>query len=380
MNKKIVRQFNNKYLCLLFSITLSIPNTLLSQTKVEMKDEWYKKSIAYEGDYSRIQKVFEKVEKTGSLTIGIIGGSITAGAAASDFGKTSWGPLLRDWFKQQYPDADIKFYNAGIGATNSVFGVHRVDNDLLRHNPDLVVVEYSVNDSHTVGTKVSYESLMRKILKSENKPAVLALGMMSSNGGNWQEYHIDICRNYRIPYISYRDAIYPEIKSDNMTWRDISPDEVHPNDRGHQIAANLITHFLENVRNSAKELPSPITLNTYENSYVYPFEPMDNKDWKLDRLGWTTSKRGKNLEFTINASKIYIMYNRIPDKEKTPTVYLTIDGVRKKLSTYFENGWGEYMHIDMILADKTAKDHKLIFEYDDSAGKRFVLHKILVTP
>lgn len=364
-------------LCVIFFMLIL---SLSAQSDITMKNHWYEKSIAYTGEHYLIHKAFEKLEKENKLTIGVIGGSITAGAAASDFSKTSWGPLLVNWFRNQYPNADISFHNAGIGATNSIFGVHRIDHDLLFHKPDLVVVEFSVNDMNTPGTKMSYESMIRKILKSDNKPAVLALGLMTDTGENWQEYHIDVCKNYEIPYISYRDAIYPEIENGNITWETLYPDEVHPNDKGHRIIANLLISFLDTIRKKNNTLPAPVTANRYESAYVYQFSAGINNDWQLTDIGLCTSRKGKKLQFTIEASMISIMYERTPEKDKAPTVYLTVDNKKQKLQTYFENGWGKYMQSLPIIDNDRSEKHDLTFEYDDKPGKQFILHKILVVP
>jgi lysophospholipase L1-like esterase len=37
--------------------------------------------------------------------------------------------------------------NAGIGDTDSQYGALRVQRDVLSYNPDLVVVEFAVNDN-----------------------------------------------------------------------------------------------------------------------------------------------------------------------------------------------------------------------------------------
>ena len=125
--------------------------------------------------------MFEKIQLNKKLTIGVIGGSITAGARASDFYKTAYAPLVAEWFREKFPDVEVRFVNAGIGATNSVFGAHRVDQDLLTAKPDFVIVEFSVNDRDEMRAKSSYEGLIRKILKSEGKPAVsLAAGYFKS--------------------------------------------------------------------------------------------------------------------------------------------------------------------------------------------------------
>ena len=41
------------------------------------------------------------------------------------------------------------FINVGIGATDSYLGVHRVTADVLDKEPNLVLVEFAVNDSNT---------------------------------------------------------------------------------------------------------------------------------------------------------------------------------------------------------------------------------------
>jgi lysophospholipase L1-like esterase len=362
--------------CIIF---LSFP-LLQAQTPIAVKDEWVRKSIAYDGCHVPVQKIFERAEQNKKLTIGVIGGSITAGANASDFGKTAYAPLIVEWFEQEFPDADISFVNAGIGATNSVFGVYRVDNDLLLYKPDFVVVEFSVNDIGEEKAKISYEGLIRKILKSDNNPAVLALGLMNEKGENRQKIHEEICRYYKIPFISYRDAVYPEIKNGNMAWRSISSDDVHPNDTGHRIIADLVIHYLETIRKEGS-LPAPLTENSYENSYIYPFVPVDNVDWTLDKKkGWITGRKGKPLEFTVQASKISIMYNRTIDSKKAADVYVSVDGKRKKLNTFFENGWGDYMYPDVLLDTNSSASRKLIFEYDDKNGKEFILHNIQLVP
>lgn len=370
--------FLNRFLALCFICTL-LCTSLFAQVPVNMKQEWYKRSI--QNDYSTlpIKKMFEQARLNKKLTVGVIGGSITAGATASDFGKTAYVPLVAHWFREKFPEVELRFVNAGIGATNSVFGVHRVDADLLAAKPDFVIVEFSVNDRDEMRAKASYEGLIRKILKSENKPAVLALGLMDMNGKSWQDFHVDVCNHYGIPFISYRDAIYPEIESGNMVWSELAVDEVHPNDRGHRIIRNLIVDFLEKVC-EGEELPEPLTQNRYEQAGLYPFTQLDNPDWQLTPRGWLATHKGKSLDFTIEASMITIMYNKTVDPQKAANVYIVLDGKRQKLDTFFENGWGDYMHPEVILDSVTSAVHTLRFEYDDKNGKEFLLHNIQIIP
>lgn len=376
-NKARTLYFHN--LLMVFCFYLSSA-TVTAQNTAIMRDEWYQRSIKNTYTTAPIQEIFKRAEVNKKLTVGVIGGSITAGANASDFQQTAYAPLVVQWFRKKFPQTEIHFVNAGIGATNSLFGVHRVDGDLLSYKPDIVIIEFSVNDQGESRTKASYEGLIRKILKSENKPAILALGLMDMQGNSWQKYHLEVCNHYHIPYISYRDALYPEIQNGNMVWSEISSDEVHPNDRGHQIISNLVTHFLEEIFNE-KTLPVPLTQNKYEQACIYPFTHIDNPDWELTSRGWSTTHKGKPLEFTVKASIITIMFEKTINSQKAANVYVTLDnGKRQKLSTFFKDGWGNYMYPEIILDSDKSESHIISFEYDDKSGKEFILHNIQIVP
>lgn len=74
----------------------------------------------------------------GELRIGYLGGSITAAAG--------WRPKSLAWMQKEYPAAKLSEINAAIGGTGSDLGVFRVGQDVLQHKPDLVFVEFAVND------------------------------------------------------------------------------------------------------------------------------------------------------------------------------------------------------------------------------------------
>ncbi|MFR2340934.1 MAG: hypothetical protein ACLS7X_16975 [Mediterraneibacter gnavus] len=64
--------------------------------------------------------------------------------------------------------------------------------------------------------------------------------------------------------------MWKRIKAGEFIREEISPDGLHPNDKGHALVASEITAYLENVRKSMWEdeeqtsLPSAMTDNAYE--------------------------------------------------------------------------------------------------------------------
>ena len=73
-----------------------------------------------------------------SVRIAYFGGSITT--------QKGWRVASRLWLQEQYPAAAIAEINAAFGGTGSDLGAFRLSQDVLRHTPDLVFVEFAVND------------------------------------------------------------------------------------------------------------------------------------------------------------------------------------------------------------------------------------------
>ena len=127
-----------------------------------------------EGNLTRLLAAMKKAQAGEQVTIGYLGGSITMGSLSST-PETCYAYLSWLWWKEQFPRADIRYVNAGIGGTTSHFGTARVDDDLLYAKPDVVFVEFSVNDDNTEHFMETYEGLVRRLLKATGYPAVILL-------------------------------------------------------------------------------------------------------------------------------------------------------------------------------------------------------------
>ncbi|MBQ4311367.1 MAG: SGNH/GDSL hydrolase family protein, partial [Oscillospiraceae bacterium] len=120
-------------------------------------DEMYERGLLSVGDTARLCKAFMKGESGQPITIGVIGGSITQGTAASS-PANAYPSVYCKWWEEKFPESEITLVNAGIGGTDSYLGVNRVDEQLLAYDPDIVIVEFSVNDTNAATNKYSYDS------------------------------------------------------------------------------------------------------------------------------------------------------------------------------------------------------------------------------
>ena len=123
-------------------------------------------------DLTRIRECMRRAEEGGELTIAFFGGSITQGCAATVHEKT-YAYHVFEWWKQTFPKAGFHYVNAGIGGTTSHFGVSRLTPDLLMYQPDLAVIDFSVNDEGNEFFQETYEGVLRRILGWKSKPAYL---------------------------------------------------------------------------------------------------------------------------------------------------------------------------------------------------------------
>ena len=270
------------------------------------------RALVTQGNRTRIANVMRRALKGEEITIGYIGGSVTEGAYASDYNKTSYAGLSFAWWQKTFPKAKFNFVKAGFGGTSSLFGVHRVQEDLLKHNPDFVIVEFGVNDCDHSFQIEAYANLLHRILTHSSQPAVMQLYVMNEDGSNRQSWQTPIGNHYDLPQISYRDAVYPEVKNGTFAWGEIGVDWVHPTNQGHAMIAELLIAYLTKTYQDLDQISTsvPAVAKPYV-EYVYGaatylhkgnLTPLNMSGFKVvshKNTSWFTGGKGSiTFEFT----------------------------------------------------------------------------------
>ena len=127
---------------------------------------------------SSVFSVMQKARKGERLNVVFLGGSLTWGANASDPAITSWRGLTMQMLYDRYPEARWRFKDAAIGGTGSTLGVFRMQRDVFDFKPDLVFLDFTLNDNLDGGENAlhdwknhSYERIIRECVS--RKIAVL---------------------------------------------------------------------------------------------------------------------------------------------------------------------------------------------------------------
>ncbi|MDR0949985.1 MAG: SGNH/GDSL hydrolase family protein [Lachnospiraceae bacterium] len=208
----------------------------------------------------RLKRLYEKVQKKEDVTIAFIGGSITQGAGATPIHEGCYArrtyegffALMKDLTGTQ-PDRDhVHFRKVGVGGTPSELGMIRYERDILKNGeiePDLVVVEFAVNDTEDETQGECYESLVKTILLADNQPAVILLFSVFADNWNLQDRLAPIGQAYDLPMVSVKDAVakqFDELSDERIVTRNqYFYDKLHPSNIGHDIMADSLLYLLK---------------------------------------------------------------------------------------------------------------------------------------
>lgn len=323
------------------------------------------------------------------------------------------------WWQATYPDAKFTYINAGIGATTSQFGVARVESDLLQYEPDVVFLEFSVNDSNRAFFQETFEGIVRRILSAKSAPALFMFNNVQYDDGvNAQEVHNAIGRYYDLPIVSMKESIFEEIRAGRISAQEITPDNLHPNDKGHRMVADVICHLLEKIKRNIEETDAlkegveapyimpekTITPNRFEQSVRYqngihlplPAEgvQMSMSGFAADervqeygvadvfKNGWSAMEKGSFFEIAVEASYISVQFRKTIRKP-APVARAVVDGNEKNaviLDANFDETWGDCCYLQSIAQGLPSGRHTLritIEEKPEQPGNDFYLISVI---
>ncbi len=333
--------------------------------------------IVNRGDYTLIQQCMKKAMAGEAITTAFLGGSITMGSLSST-SESCYAYLVYRWWCETFPNSKVTFVNAGIGGTTSQFGAARVEEDVLSYRPDFVLTEFAVNDENTEFYKETYESLIRRILLFEKRPALLTMcNVCYDSGASAEEMHLAVAKHYRLPMVSMKSSIYKEVTAGHIDRSEITPDNLHPNDRGHRLVADVIIRMLQEILADLQskeiadcvtfDIPAPLTPASYETAVRYQNYNSDEKvsfgvsAFSSDRApqenicdifrkGWTAWHEGAYLTITVPCTELAVQYRKSVRKP-TCIAQAVIDDDKEHaviLDGNFTEDWGDCLAITTV--------------------------------
>ncbi len=316
----------------------------------------YQDSLLHMGNTMRIRDKISKAQSGENITIGYIGGSITAGGSSSTPSKC-FANLSYEYFASTFGCGNnVHYVNAGLAGTSSVVGNLRVDHDIFQKNSDIIFIEFAVNDQGGDRFQKSFESLVKKCLMQENEPAVVIITLCQESGSSNQDWMETVAKNYDVPVVSGKNAIMNAIKAGTMSWKDYgSGDNIHPGDGGHQLIADCIGYYYrqalrsENASDSFEISNRDVFGTEYATARVVDISELKNLQtgsWSKGTNnsgypnGFTFSKNGNQaLSFTVEGKGIMLLFQS-NSNSSMGTAVVNVNGKSNKVSSNLQWTWG----------------------------------------
>ena len=214
--------------------------------------------IAGTSDYLKDLKIELEKEWPDNRTINLVihGHSVPAGyhktPIVNTLGYYPYQLLTR--LKGKYPYAVINIINTSIGGENSVEGARRFDSEVLTHKPDVLFIDYSLNDRR-VGLEKSYKAwqgMIRKALEMNIKVILMtpspdqSVDLLEANN-ELEQHQQQVLRFAKENGLGLIDS-YSLFKDKVLAGDSIAAymsQSNHPNEKGHLLIANEALKYFQ---------------------------------------------------------------------------------------------------------------------------------------
>ncbi len=316
--------------------------------------------------------------KKKDISIAFLGGSITEVGYGLD-PELGYRRQVTKKLNERYPDNTITDINAGVGGTDSALGLFRLQKDVLDKNPDMVFVEFAVNDDGNPDTAVYMENIVRHILNFKRDMPIMFIYtvqiQMIDSGYSKGVLPLSVSRQeevasyYHIPSVNVGFEIYKKMRDTDTDILAYTVDTCHPNEGGHAIYTEHILKALETAVFDHVLPDKLLTGKPIEHPTVFPAEGLANDKWTLSTRVLPRFRHkyiyaytpGTSLTYGFEGTAIGFMYLCTKDNGK---IRYSIDGAPEKVRSLWD-----------IYCNQWERDNTFMFANDLTEGK----HTITIT-
>ncbi|TWT75039.1 alpha/beta hydrolase fold domain-containing protein [Allorhodopirellula solitaria] len=273
-------------------------------------------NVHYRSHLDHSQHAFQ-ADKKG--TVAFIGGSITE--------MDGYRVMVQKDLETRFPETQFTFINAGISSTCSTTGAFRLAEDVLSAEPDLLFVEFAVNDDQDAAhpqrdcirgmegilkhARTALPNLDMVVTHFVNPPMLeqLQRGETPTSIGS----HERVAAHHGVSTIDLAREVAERITAGTLTWEEYGG--THPKTPGNRIAADMITDLLDvawsdpiagQARNESQRSAKQIDKRSYvRGRMLSPSTVTLGEGWDVHRPDWSSlpgSKRGRFSEMELLCS------------------------------------------------------------------------------
>lgn len=311
-----------------------------------------------------LPNVLKKLSAGEDVRIAYLGGSITEAPG--------WRVLSLKWLQEQYPKARIQEINATFSGTTSAFGAFRLGREVVTKKPDLLFVEYVMNDGgrNPQRTSQAMEGIVRQTWQANPATDICFVYTVGKSTLTFYqsgrrpvavETMEKVADHYGVPSIDFGPAVAELEKSGKLTLtaplpppaqRDgangkiiFSGDGLHPHvETGHPLYLAAIQRSWPAIKEASRDVPvrkpvEPLNASPWQTAQLLPIKELKLEGgWKplaadsaamtsagrRAPLMWTGEKAGDSIEFSFTGTCFGLYSLKGPD---SGTFRVTVDSL-----------------------------------------------------
>ena len=318
------------------------------------------------------------LETKKAIKVGFLGGSVTEGTNSYNWVQDdnynssvdSWRALTTKWIQSNYSDASVVEIKAAVGGTSSYWAYHRLETDLIINKPDLVFIDFAVNDIYSALTGADsalyMEGIVKKLRAANPNVEIIFVIVADSVNINGDtdaiKAHYAVASHYGIPVIDVREKLVADTTVNLDTeWDTYFSDIVHPRKAGYAKYAEYVQAALEDMLNGAEASFAEVAMPECD----YVSNQITASEFKSLENVTVENSDGKAIELSdVTGTRI--------NPEKTDKIALLGDGDVIKTS-FTGKTLGLYLDSqgDSLAADGTVKFSILIDGKETVVTKEF---------
>lgn len=185
------------------------------------------------------------------VTIAAIGDSLTYGWMA----RKGYLDFFRDMLGEKYPKAKINIINSGIPGDTAEGGLQRVHEHVINYDPDMVFIQFGLNDAFTGESPERYKNNIRAIIENidENTGSDILLvtsvcldnSRENEMANNFYQKLEELSQEYKLPIARVHEYWRTRIGEGVEFRKLVQADMVHPTVLGYQLMAEAIMQVFD---------------------------------------------------------------------------------------------------------------------------------------
>lgn len=318
-------------------------------------------SHIFTGNTQRFHKLFHKLKNGEPISLVFLGASITLAFRIEN--QHQFSTIMAKHLEEKYENSNIVCHNLSEAGMPSLHGLYLSYFELEKYSPDLVVIDYSINDQKSPAFRDGFESLIVKCLNTSSKPAVCTFFVKALAGYTCAPQMSAVCEHYQVPYVNIGTWLDEDIQRGCLRWENYSYDDRHPGPFGHGYIGTCMTKFLDILAQTQavpETFPDTGLFNNELANLRFPFDSTD------DFIALPQ-------EFDAVCSTLFLRYI-VDTCDNYGCIDIIVDGkIVQTLNSFRIHEWRHATQEVIYLSKETSAHHISIKKHKGSKDKLFHL-------